>query len=122
MHILIGLFLGLIVGTILIIMWASGNLLACVFLSILPSLGLLVIAMRENPALPIYPQICLGALVIIWLPRSLMHISASRSKRRKQVATSELRVEPRYVSEVLRVGWASSDSADMTDPRRRSRR
>jgi hypothetical protein len=65
MHILIGL----VMATALIIMWANGSLFACVLLSIPPGLGLLVIVMRDDPALPIYHAICFGSLAIIWAPR-----------------------------------------------------
>jgi hypothetical protein len=78
MHILIGLLIGLAVTTALIILWTSGNLFACVFLSIPPGLGLLVIAMRDDPALPIYPTLCLGSLVVIWAPRYFLY---RRSRR-----------------------------------------
>ena len=97
MHILIGMA----VATVLIILWASGNLFACVFLSIPPALGLLIIAMRTDPALPIYPQLCFGSLAVIWTPRFL-HRRARNHRPQRRDALIPM-PEARYVPPSLHV-------------------
>jgi hypothetical protein len=101
MHTLIGICLGLAVAAAFIILWASGNLFACVFLSIPPALGLLVIAMRDNPAMPIYPLICIGALVVIWTPRYLHRRVRNHHPQRRDALIPM--PEARYVPPSLHV-------------------
>ena len=61
MHILIGLA----VATVLIILWAQGNLFACVFLSIPTGLGALFFISDT----PVIGLICVLLLAGIWAPR-----------------------------------------------------
>ena len=67
MHILI--FMA--VATVLIILWAQGNLFACVFLSIVPALGFLIFAIQDrtdSPGSPAWMLICAVSLAVIWVP------------------------------------------------------
>ena len=67
MHILIGLA----VATVIIILWAQGNLFACVFLSIPTGLGLLVFILQDerSPKHVDNALLCIVILLIIWAPR-----------------------------------------------------
>lgn len=68
MHILIGLA----VATVLIILWAQGNLFACVFLSIPTALGLLLFAVQDAARSPdhvTWAFVCAALLAGIWAPR-----------------------------------------------------
>ena len=100
MHILLIAIIVMGLATILLIGWAQGQLFACVFLSIPPALGLLIIAMRTDPALPIYPQLCFGALAIIWTPRYLIRRSSIRPKRRKPTIHPNIHLTPNYFAGV----------------------
>jgi hypothetical protein len=91
---MIHILIGLAVATVLIILWASGNLFACVFLSIPPALGLLIIAMRTDPALPIYPQLCFGSLAVIWLPRFLMYRMSVQAMREREPRRPDIDIPP----------------------------
>ena len=81
MHILIGL-IGLVVATVIIIMWARGGLFACVFLSIPIGGGLLVFVLQVpsggSPNAPIWALVCALLLAGIWAPRYFRQATADR--------------------------------------------
>ena len=72
MHILIGLA----VATVIIILWARGNLFACVFLSI--PIGLLMLLMIADTGdglkALLSAMVCAGLLAVIWVPRYWRHV------------------------------------------------
>jgi hypothetical protein len=68
----IHILIGLAVATVLIILWASGNLFACVFLSIPPALGLLIFMLQDARGSPnhwVWALACAFSLAGIWAPR-----------------------------------------------------
>ena len=71
MHILIGILIGLVVATTLIIQWARGNPFVCVFLSIPTGLALLVFLFQNTVTSPdhvTHALICIVILVFVWAP------------------------------------------------------
>jgi hypothetical protein len=68
MHILIGL----LIATAVIILWAQGNLFACVFLSIPTAGAMLIFAFQDrtgSPNGPVWALVCAALLAGIWAPR-----------------------------------------------------
>ena len=65
----------LAIATLLIIGWIYGGLFACVFLSIAPALGLIILALQQlpggSPSSPAWAVVCAILLVVIWTPRVL---------------------------------------------------
>ena len=81
MHILLGILIGLGATTALIIMWAQGNPIACVFLSIPTGLALLIFTLQNDATSPRHvgnALICIVILVFVWLP----HISIRQRNAR----------------------------------------
>ena len=73
---MIHILIGLAVATVLIILWASGNLFACVFLSIPAGLGLLIFTVQDARGSPnhwIWALACAALLAGIWVPRYYRH-------------------------------------------------
>ena len=71
MHILLGILLGLVVATTLIIQWARGNPFVCVFLSIPTGFGLLVFLFQvaaRSPDHVTHALVCIVILAWIWAP------------------------------------------------------
>ena len=81
MHILIGLLIAVAVAAAVIILWAQGNLFACVFLSIPTGLGLLIFTLQNDVTSPRHvgnALLCIVILVFVWLP----HISIRQRNAR----------------------------------------
>ena len=84
MHILLGVLIGLGVATALIIMWAQGNPIACVFLSIPTGLALLIFTFQDAARSPQHVDnalLCIVILVFVWLPHSSIRHRNARNAR-----------------------------------------